>query len=73
MKNDKANIIFKDIILIFFGMLGLGALFLLKYIYPGNSFVLKYFSGLSQFILIILYFFLMWFIDGLIRKKKEAA
>jgi polyferredoxin len=72
MKNDKVNITFKDLIFIFFGMLGLGALFLLKYIYPGNSFVLKYFSGLSQFILIILYFLLLWFIDGLIRKKRVA-
>jgi hypothetical protein len=46
-------------------LIPLFALLMLKYVFPGNQIIQKYFSGLSQFSMVILLMAIVW-----IRSKK---
>ena len=48
-------------------------LLLLKYIYPNNSFVMTYFTGVYQFLEIITLFIFLLIVEDLISKKKHRG
>jgi len=48
-----------------------GTLFLLKYLFPNNEFVMTYFKGVYGFIVIVAFFIFVWRVEVFIAKKNK--
>ncbi|GBC59956.1 hypothetical protein DENIS_0898 [Desulfonema ishimotonii] len=76
-KREDVHLTTCQIIEVVIGCMALGALFSLKYIFPGSPFIMKYFSGLPQFVMIIFFFIILFYVDryffmrGKIKAKKD--
>lgn len=60
-----------DIIRLGIAFIILGAFLFLKYIFPNNPFIMKYFSGVYGMIGIVVFFILLWRIEVSIARKRK--
>ena len=60
-----------EIIFAFVALVPLFLILLLKYMFPGNDIIQKYFSGLPQFVLLIIYFPLVYLVEKKIIKQRK--
>jgi|GEM_PF-1385627 len=60
-----------DIVELMVGGIILLTLFSIKYVFPNNPFVNKWFSGFSGFALIVVFFICIYIYDLKIRKKRK--
>ena len=74
MSNDSPKIInltYTEFIRLLIWCVIAGTLFLLKYLFPNNEFVMTYFKGVYGFIVMVAFFIFVWRVEVFIAKKKK--